>query len=65
MILDVELIVGLLCSYMVVIGIDVMVYVIEVYISKYKKNVIFDVFVCEVLCLLVSNLILVCENGKD
>lgn len=62
---DVDLIFGLLLVVIVVIGIDVMVYVIESYISKLKKNLLFDLLVWEVLCLLVVNLECVVGDGGD
>lgn len=62
-IFDVEFMFGLLCVVMVVIGIDVMVYVIEVYMFVWLKNLVFDMLVMYVLMLLLCNLFVVCDDG--
>lgn len=64
-VLDVELILGLLCVVIVVIGIDVMVYVIEGYMFRIEKNLIFDSFVLVGLRKLYGVIECVCLVGDD
>ncbi|NVM76840.1 alcohol dehydrogenase [Duganella sp. SG902] len=63
--LDAELTLGLPPHVTAATGIDAMVHAIEAYTSKHKKNPLSDMLARKALQLLSSNLIAVCENGRN
>lgn len=63
--LDAELTVGLPPNVTAATGIDAMVHAIEAYTSKHKKNPLSDVLARKALGLLSTNLIAVCEDGRN
>ncbi|MRW90151.1 iron-containing alcohol dehydrogenase [Duganella sp. FT80W] len=63
--LDAELTLGLPPAVTAATGIDAMVHAIEAYTSKHKKNPLSDMLARKALQLLSTNLITVCENGKN
>ncbi|TFW27291.1 iron-containing alcohol dehydrogenase [Duganella callida] len=63
--LDAELTIGLPATVTAATGIDAMVHAIEAYTSRHKKNPLSDMLARQALKLLSSNLIHVCENGRN
>ena len=64
-ILDAELTIGLPPKVTAATGIDAMVHAIEAYTTKLKKNPLSDMLARQALYLLSSNIITVCEDGKN
>ncbi|RZT05638.1 alcohol dehydrogenase [Duganella sp. CF402] len=63
--LDAELTIGLPSTVTAATGIDAMVHAIEAYTSKHKKNPLSDGLARKALGLLSTNLITVCEDGRN
>jgi len=64
-ILDAELTVGLPPRVTAATGIDAMVHAIEAYTSRHKKNPLSDNLARQALQLLSSNLLTVCNDGRN
>lgn len=61
---DFSLMIGMSKSLIVVIGMDVLMYVIEVYVFIVVMSII-DVCVLKVVIMIVENLLLVVEDGSN
>jgi alcohol dehydrogenase class IV len=64
-ILDAELTLGLPPKVTAATGIDAMVHAIEAYTTKLKKNPLSDMLARQALTLLVTNLPIACEDGRN
>lgn len=64
-ILDAKLTVGLPPKVTAATGIDAMVHAIEAYTTKHKKNPLSDMLARQALLLLSSNILAVCDDGRN
>ena len=64
-ILDATLTLGLPAKVTAATGIDAMVHAIEAYTTRLKKNPLSDMLALQALRLLSSNLVTVCDDGKN